>query len=337
MTKKTIQNLYVVSSPFQCISAIEAKTQLGLNNNNILVSINYLKDGKENHLQMREILKLTNWDEIIEIGIEKKRSKLFDYISVIKRLKKFTFNYVFIGHFSQFQTILLSNLKIDKIYSIDDGVATLQLHKGQLNPLLKEKISFSKKIKMLRYSLVMLKTSFDKQRINYFTMFDINAYYGENIIINKFEFMKSYFINKTIDENSIYFLGQPMYDDGCLSKENYILYLEKIKNYFMNKNKSMMYIPHRREVDIECLKSLEDKNFMIKKTHTAIEVYFLSLDILPKEIYSFVSTALISMQKIFNIKTKAFYIEQEILLKNKQAIQELYAEFKNNDIEVIKI
>jgi len=66
-----MKNLYIVSSLFQCISAMEAKTQLGLDDN-ILIAIYYSKDGEKTYEQMREVFKLSRWDEVIEIGLEKK-------------------------------------------------------------------------------------------------------------------------------------------------------------------------------------------------------------------------------------------------------------------------
>ena len=93
-----MKNLYIVSSPFECICAIEAKTQLGLDGN-ILVAIYYSKDGERTYEQMREIFKLSSWDEVIEIGLERKKSKYFEYISIIKKLKKDTYSTIFAGHF----------------------------------------------------------------------------------------------------------------------------------------------------------------------------------------------------------------------------------------------
>ncbi len=80
-----MKNLYVVSSPFQCMNAIEAKEQMGLSNN-ILIAVYYSHDGDEIALQMREVIKLSDWDEVIEVGINKKRSKFFEYLSVISFL-----------------------------------------------------------------------------------------------------------------------------------------------------------------------------------------------------------------------------------------------------------
>lgn len=329
------KNLYVVSSPFQCVSAIEARTQLGLDNN-ILVVIYYSKDGKENYLQMREIFGLLKWENVVEIGLGVKNSKFFEYINIIKKLKKYKYDNVFIGHFSQFQTILLSNLSINNIYSIDDGVITLRLHKEELNPYLNSKIKFLKKIKMLRYSLLLLKTKFDKSRINYFTMFDIKPYYGEKIIKNEFMFMREHSLDKK-QSSLVYFLGQPLYEVGILKKDDYFEYIKCIKEYYKHQRITVVYIPHRREQETQSLKVLEDDYFKLKKLSTAVEVYLFKHDWLPKEVCSFVSTGLISLQNIFNMQTKAFYIRKEFLQKNHDSIEKLYDELKDSGVEIVDI
>lgn len=331
-----MKNLFIVSSPFQCISAIEAKTQLSLENN-VIVAIYYSKDGSKTHAQMREIFELSDWDKVIEIGLEKKKSKYFDYISIIKELKKCEYGNIFIGHFGQFQNILLSNLITSKIYALDDGLATLRWHKTELNPNIKNNIKFSKKMKMLRYYLIGLKTNFDKKRINYFTMFDLKPYYGETIIQNKFIFINRYITNKKVDNGTVYFIGQPLYDGTYFDKNVYFKFLENLKNYFIKQGIKIVYIPHRREENLEELNNIIDKYFEIRRLSTSVEINLLKSDVLPIGIYSFYSTALFTIYKIFNLNTTAIYIKQDLLQKNQESIEEVYCELKKNGIKILEL
>lgn len=333
---KEMRNLYIVSSPFQCVNAIEAKSQFDLKNN-ILVSVYYSKDSKEVSSQMKEVITLSDWDKVIEIGVKKKKSKLFEYVSVIKKLKNYKFDNVFIGHFGQFQEIALANLSIKKIFSIDDGVVTLKLHKIELNPNKNSNKKLLKRIKMLRYSLFGLKTSFDKKRLNYFTMFDLKPYYGEEVIENKFMFMKKFSSSKHKDSKCVLLLGQPLYEVGLIDKKNYIKFLETIKGYFKQQGVHIRYIPHRREKDLQYMRYLEDDYFNIKYLSMPVELYLLKTDILPVEVFSFISTALFSIQKIFSIKTGAFYIEKEFFLRNYENIEQTYKELKDNGVNIVKL
>lgn len=331
-----MKNLYIVSSPFQCISAMEAKTQLGLDDN-ILIAIYYSKDGEKTYEQMREVFKLSRWDEVIEIGLEKKKSKYFEYLSIIKKLKKDTYNIIFTGHFGQFQNILLSNLKTNQVFALDDGAATLRWHKSELNPNIENQIKFSKKIKMLRYSLLGLKTDFDRKKINYFTMFDLEPYYGETIIQNQFIFMKTFVANKKTDNEIVYFIGQALYDEKIIEKKVYFDYLEKIKRYLVAQNKKIIYIPHRREENLEDLSYLRDDYFEIQRLPTSVEIYLLGLDVLPCGIYSFYSTALFSIYKIFGIEATAVYINNDLLKIYKEGTENAYNEFKKSGIEILEL
>ncbi|MDY0123319.1 polysialyltransferase family glycosyltransferase [Sulfurimonas sp.] len=330
-----MKNLFIVSSPFQCISALEAKTQLALENN-IIVAVYYSNDGSNTHKQMREIFKLSEWNEIVEIGLERKKSKYFEYISIINKLKQYEYKNVFTGHFGQFQNILLSNLITSKIYALDDGSATLRWHKSELNPNIKSEVKFSKKMKILRYSLIGLKTYFDRKRVNYFTMFDLKPYYGETIVQNKFIFMRRYTANKTVDNSTVYFIGQPLYGEKLVEKNVYFEFLENIKRYFVKQNKKIIYIPHRREENLEEFGNIIDDNFKIQRLPTSVEIHLLSLDILPAGICSFYSTALFSINKIFNIDTIAVYLNSEFLNYNQDGIENTYDEFKKNNIKILK-
>lgn len=329
-----MKNIYIVSSPFQCISAIEAKTQFNLKNN-ILIAIYHQKDSDEIAIQMRETFNLCEWDEIIEIGLKKTKSKYVEYIAAIKKLQNQKYNNFFIGNFGQFPTILMSNLDIKKIYAIDDGMGTVNLHENELNPNVQQKIKFFKFVKLLRYIIMGLSTSFDKHRINYFTMFDLKAINNEEIIKNRFLFMQEYALKKKIDENTIYFLGQAMVEDGWVSSDNYFIFLQKIKDYFKNKNFDIIYIPHRREKELEKLELLADSHFKIEKLSMPIELFFLRAETLPQEICSFLSTALYSIEKIFKIKTTAFYIKKEKLLSMHDSIEKRYDELKIGGVKIV--
>jgi hypothetical protein len=336
LSKKNIKNLYLVSSPFQCISAIEAKKQLNLNNN-VLVVIYYLKDGNSVISQIRDTLSVTQWDEIIEIGIEKKKSKFSEYISAIKKLKKESFKNLLAGDFGQFSAILMANLKIENIYAIDDGIGTMKWHENELNPNLENYVKFSKKIKMLRYLLFGLKTSYDKKKINYFTMFDLRPYYGEKIIKNEFTFMRDYVLSKKQNNGVVYFLGQALLEDKWVKNKDYIQFLKFIKNYFVLQNIKIVYIPHRREKNLKDLDCLIDENFEIKSLSLPVELYLFSVDKFPFAVCSFMSTALYSIQKIFAIKTMAFYINQKDILENHDDIENRYNELKSSGVEIVEL
>lgn len=331
-----MKNLYIVSSPFQCISALEAKTQLGLENN-VMVVVYYLNDGDATYAQMREIFKLSDWNEVIEVGLKGKKSKYFEYISVIKKLKNYKYSNIFIGHFGQFQNVLLSNLITNKVYALDDGAATLRWHKSELNPDIANPVKVSKKIKMLRYSLIGLKTNFDRKRIDYFTMFDLKAYHGETIIQNEFIFLRTYIRNKKSDNNTIYFIGQPLYGEKIIENKLYFQYLENIKKYLTKQNKKIIYIPHRREQNLECFTDIIDDNFKIQRLSTSIEAHLLNANTLPIGVYSFYSTAIFSIFKIFNLDATALYIKQDLIQKNHVSIEEVYSEFKKNGIKILEL
>jgi len=331
-----VKNLYIVSSPFQTLCATEAKFHFQTKNN-ILLIVNYSKDSHDNIHQIQNIVQLSSWDEIIIIGESSKESKYKEYMKNIFTLKKYKYEFIFVGHFGQFQSILLANLVYKNLYVIDDGVITLELHKKELNPFVKKKREkFLKRVKFLRYKIFALRLNFDKKKINYFTMFALQAYYGEKIVHNNFIFMKQLLQDKQRDKSFIYFLGQPLFP-SLIKEDDYIEALANVKRFFQEKHIKVIYIPHRRESHLESIASLEDDFFTIEKFSDIIEAELLKKDVLPMGIYSFLSTALFSLSSIYDtLEIAAFELEIEKFLTKKEAIVNVYKTLEDNNISIIR-
>ena len=231
-----MKNLYLISSPFQALCATEAKEYFRLNNNIALI-VNYANDSSENIQQIQNIIALSQWDEIIIIGAEIKNSKYKEYLKRLFLLKKYIYENIFVGHFGQFQHIILGSLDYKKSFVIDDGVITLDLHKNELNPFRDKKQKILKKLKTLRYRIFGFTPIFDKEKLHYFTIFKLQSYYGEEIIFNKFLFLKKHLENKKQDLDSVYFLGQPLMPD-LMSLEDYIKNLMYVQKYFYKRKKN---------------------------------------------------------------------------------------------------
>ena len=334
-----MKNLYLISSPFQALCATEAKEYFQLRNNVALI-VNYSNDSDRNLKQIENIMALSQWDEIITIGKQSNTSKYREYIVRLFKLKRDKYKNIFIGHFGQFQHVLLSNLDYQKVYVIDDGVLTLELHKNELNPFRKKHpIKFSKQLKNLRYRLFGFDVEFDKRKLNYFTLFKLEQYYGEEIITNNFHFLKKYINEKAQDIKVVYFLGQPLIGD-VVSRESYIKNLTSVQQYFKNQGKKTVYIPHRRESkDLKYIEEMEGEYFSIKRPHNIIELFLLEENLLPYGVYSFFSTAIFSLKAIYNdkIEIAAFEIKNDELLHNHNKIKNIYTTMKDNNISVLSV
>ncbi|WP_424493692.1 polysialyltransferase family glycosyltransferase [Salinimicrobium sp. GXAS 041] len=93
-----------------------------------------------------------------------------------------------------------------------------------------------------------------------------------------------------LDENLIFYIGQPLSNVGMISSEYYINTLKKLNN---NTSKKIIYFPHPRE-NKEIVAEVS-KIFEIKVPEVIFEDYYLHLRIVPKEIISMYSSVLVNM------------------------------------------
>jgi hypothetical protein len=97
-------------------------------------------------------------------------------------------------------------------------------------------------------------------------------------------------ILQEVDEESIYFIGQPLSAVGMVTAEYYVETLKKFKAGSHNK---ITYFPHPRESN-KVVKELSGI-FEIKVPDTIFEEYFLEQNTIPGEIVSFYSSVLVNL------------------------------------------
>jgi predicted transcriptional regulator len=115
-----------------------------------------------------------------------------------------------------------------------------------------------------------------------------------------------------------------------LSSEVEFSHLEKIINYYKNKNKDFVYISHRRET-AKKLELLQDRfHVQVIRFNNPVEIQFLLMEVHPFGIASFISTALFTVSKMFDFAcVEAFYLPtDEISIAYRQDIVSVYDEYQ---------
>jgi len=324
---KSLDNLFIIRSPLQLINALEAIEYFKLKNN-ILVLIYNNTDNT--NIQMDKIAAYYSWKKIIVVNQEQKKSKMLDYVKLIKKIKSTPYNYVFFSNFGSVQRIILANLKIKNLFFIDDGVETVNRYK---NVFVKGGIN-KFRLKLARFWLFGLKTKI-KNNINLFTYFDLKPFRDSKIIQNNLENFQKKYLNNSLKDNFTYLLGQPLVSTNLLTKNDYFLYIDKIVSLA---DKKIIYIPHRTEVISDRLKLYESNIFEIKNINMPVEMYFLENNIYPLHVVSFMTTAFFTLKKLFS-KTKFsyVYIPSSKILERHDDVESAYKfieELNLNKIEV---
>lgn len=320
---KSTKNLFFVRSPLQIINAYEASQYFHTKNNILILAYN---STNSNTMQLKALANAFNaWEEIIEIN--NKKTKFFQYIKLIILLKKYYYDKIFIGNFSSLSKAILSNLKYNESYIIDDGTATFIEQKRIHNYFKTHKLN----LREMRFFLLGLKAKI-KTRINFFTFFNLLPLDNECITKHTFEHTKKlYQLSDTINDNNLYFLGQHLVQESFLSQKNYISYLQQIISKYSSLK--IIYIPHRSEPISKEIRALESKQFEILQNEMPIELFFLSKKIYPSRIAGFFSTALYTLSTIFPKSTvESFSINIEDVDKGQETITICQHFFKNTTV-----
>ena len=327
-------NLFIVESPLQLLGAIEAKKQLELKNNFLIIS---LSDEEKNNEQMFSLLALSPWDKVYKVPFFYSiRIKVFQFIFVIYfLLKKFDFESVFFGEVrSNVFWLVANNIKVDNVWMLDDGAGTISVQERIFRKLQEFNRDRNKKTDFIA-KLFFLKPA-DRSLINIFTMYDIEPLGSEKIHENTFAFIKGEMRDLVVDEDYVYFIGTNLVQPLLLSENAYIQAFEKVYDYYKNRNKKIKYILHRRES-----RALIEKNFPdidILEFDNIIEIEFLIKKIRPYHIASFYSAALFTLKKAYNIEMiDSFLIDlEEIDGMYKEAVSACYI-FNKKYMNIIDI
>lgn len=324
----------MVESPFQLLCAIEAKEHFKTLNNTLII----LDTGEKNNLlQIKNLLDLSNWD-IVHI-IPFNNNKLIQFlksIQLIYKFKKIKLDNLFIGEFrSDIMWLFVTNAKYINSYLLDDGSHTIHLQNNTFNNLL----HYNKGINSVKKNLLKIAflNGLNRKVINLFTIYDFkNKYLNQNIIKNNFNFINTRIDNEFKSNQNIYFIGTNMVENNMLEEDYFFIMLKKIIKYY-GKNKTIIYIPHRREKK-DKLKNVEKLNIQIKSINLPIEIYFLLNQIKPNHIASFASTALYTLSKIYSIsKVDSFEIDFKFLKKEyHEKFRSIYS-FQSKYYKLIKL
>jgi hypothetical protein len=346
------KNLYVVESPFQLLSALEARNHFKKSYSVLLLKYSGSSNQK-NDFQLKKIIsKFNNFDEIIEIqpfsgSLLEANFRLLIMLKIFQ-IKKVRFVKVFIGEFrSWYHRAFLDVLSPKQNFLLDDGNITIELQKKYIpqkkhllfNTFTEEKersrsLRIILKQNYFRIMLLFLKgieKNKENQDIHLFTCFDLEPYnQTQKIVVNSFSYLKKLNKKKCVDKSLVYFFGANLSELDLLSRDLEFSLLEKIIRYYKNKNKKLVYISHRRE-DTKKLELAHDKfDIDILTFNYPVEIQFLLMDTLPYGISSFISTALFTVSKVFDFDSvDAFHLPIDQLPERvRQDYISVYDEYK---------
>ena len=291
-------NLFLVTSPFQYICAIEAKEHYKTKNNILLL----VKQPREPGIsQMARLINNHDWDHIVTI---ERKHRSFAVPKAIKKISHIcqsnNINHFFHGEYNAWRTkLLLRNLPINKEVYFDDGTLTL----SEYERFIKTKNVFYRPrlVNDLVIRLHGLKPIGHlpmSSNLELFTMFDIKKPIIP-LIKNNFNILNDkYRLNSQKKKTSSYalFLGQGSIGIAGTKKEKYI---DLIYRFAEKSKKPVLYTPHRTETEETRTLVQKIPNLTYHKPLYPIEVDIVESNLNISDVGGVSSTALFSIKMIY--------------------------------------
>lgn len=271
-----LENVLLVESPFQLLSAYEAIESYSLKSYKIIIRLS-----KKTHNDS-QLLNLSNQlfpsqENIIyySIGVAERTLRdlgmifllwLFVQVTSLKSV------FFFVGNIdSKLMRLVTVTVPRRKIIVLDDGTT----------------------------SLIVQKRTSETTCYNLFTMlYSLKAYSGQTITTHKFNAIRKAFLRQvTAIKGESLFIGSCLCECDIISQQKYIELVEQI--VADNSAKKIRYIPHRFESE-EKLGLLEKiKGVSIERIDYPVELFCFYHEAVPENIVSFYSAALISMKLLY--------------------------------------
>jgi len=297
LTRVEMNGLYIISSPFQAICAIESITFY-----KIIDPVFIVLHGQQKMVNSKtaKIIEINGFKNIYELTY----STFYDILLKSKNdistigLNYAILDYIFIGNYYSptqriFSSLCYNSIKTKLIY-MDDGNSTIEAILWGLSI-----ISFNDIKQFLK--LLITKIINKMKCVNeseFFTIFEISSL-KYKISPNSLMFLKNQI--KIKNRSNVYIIGGNFLSIKLLTHEDYLSYLQifldHIKKNF--RDETIYYCPHRGESDKFINYIANQYNLKIARSDYSVEYDFATNNVKPIAIYSFGSTASYSLKLLF--------------------------------------
>jgi hypothetical protein len=225
------------------------------------------------------------------------------------------------------------------LYALDDGTDTIRINDQRKKTTSPEHLKGIPHIKAVLHHFLHDWNDKPTESITFFTSYDLDVRNGDRLIKHDYKYFRS-LAQTAFRQNCVFFLGQPLVEDGYVSAETYLACMKKVQAHFGKGE--LLYIPHKRE-SIGNINRLRDTlGIIIREFDVPIEYQMAVRGEMPKILASFFCTALDNCRIIFGdaLQIKAFYLVPEHLLCCHDFVQGVYDYFfgyKNPTFEVVRL
>lgn len=320
-------NLFLVTSPFQYICAVEAKAYYKTKNNILLLVEQVSELGLS---QQEKIVQKSEWDYVITIP---RKDRTRNLPKAIKKIRLITqdrnVEHFFHAEYNGWRTkLILKNLPIRKEVYFDDGTLTI----NEYEEVIRNKATYSRK-RFFNDSLLRLQGIVpigelpQSNNLELFTLFDIYEPVHP-IVRNRFQELRHrYNISATRpNTNNVGFIGQGAI--GHKNQKSESQYLDEIDK-FCQQHEHVVYFPHRTEATELKEKIKAISNLTYHQSQYPLEIEILEKNLVLSKLVGTNSTVLFTAKLIFP-EMDIFYVSsntdgycEKNRLRNERIVQYL--------------
>ena len=344
-----MRTIFVVETPLQMLNAIEAKHALDLGECWLVV---ILSDPFPEKVFL-PLLAFADWKGVEYLHVTHRfnpvnldwlgrsvSERLNEYVKESRQLiKHLRFdrlaarwgdvdNVVLGNLFAGYMQHLANRVRSDRVYLVDDGTDTLRVNTlRQRNPAA---VPAPAHVSPLRRAKDRFRRAFldwdtsPVDSVTFFTSYNLETRPEDRSIKNDYGFWRSRLENAP-RRDAVYFLGQPLVEDGYLGPDTYLDALADVVAFYAGEN--FVYLTHRREsqANVEAIKA---RGISVGSFELPIELQMLT-DGIPKELASFFSTALDNGRIIFGsaMPVTAFRIPRGKFIPGHEFVDDIYDYF----------
>ena len=321
-------NFFIARTPLQLFNSIEARDRFHKDERNILF---YQYKNSIDKEQIENLID-DSWFDTIEYPLTLSNRLFFPILlNKIKLKYKNRVSSCYYGAYNGIISHLINSINPSNNFLVDDGIKTIKISQFIKDNKL-DKRGFLRPVKdfLLKSSRGYIYKS------KFFTVYkEIENYLPNRVIINDYRAFKDR-VSDMNREDIVYFIGTALLKRTLKDRYIFEKELERVIEYYKQRNQKFIYILHRYE-EIEYLDSLAKKyGFEAVKFNNIIEVELLQRAVFPKEVSSFASTAVETINMIYGVEMKIFELDNsKIYDKYQKVFQDLYNNFRDKGVEVI--
>ncbi len=322
-------NLFLVTSPFQYICAIEAKAHYKAKNNILLLVEQPSEPGLS---QQKKLVNENEWDHVIKIprtNRTRNLPKVIKEIWIITQKKQIN-NFLHAEYNGWRTKLLLRNLNIDKEVYFDDGTLTInEYEEGIRSKAVYSRKRFINDLTLKLQGITPIGELPQSEKLELFTIFDIAN--PEHVIVKNTltELKKKVGSTELFEPTApVGFIGEGAI--GHKRRKTQEVYVEEVRTFALNHPQGVIYFPHRTETEEtkEAIKNIP--NLTYHQSEYPLEIELVEKKIKLSKLIGALSTAQYTASLIYKdmpIYTIATSIEMlpENIQKRYQRIESTYA------------